>query len=50
VIFIAVFSDLVLWINGGAVNINYFLLAAMRRARNFAAAARQGRRHGAMPG
>jgi hypothetical protein len=53
VIFIAVFGDQVLWINGVALNINYFLLPAtllMCAALGNLLLRVPGRRHGAMPG
>jgi len=53
-IFIGVFSDLVLWINGVALNVNYFLLPTMLLTctvfGNLLLPAVQGRRHRAMPG
>ena len=54
VIFIAVFSDLALWINGVALNINYFLLPAMllmcAPLGNLLLLRVRGRPHGTMPG
>jgi hypothetical protein len=54
VIFIAVFSDLVFWINGVTLNIHYFLLPAMllmcAALGNLLLLRVQGRRHGPMPG
>lgn len=54
VIFIAVFSDLVFWINGVTLNIHYFLLPAMllmcAALGNLLLLRVQGWRHGSMPG
>jgi hypothetical protein len=54
VIFIAVFGDLVLWINGVALNISYFLLPATllmcAALGNLLLLRVQERRHNAMPG
>jgi hypothetical protein len=53
-IFISVFNDLVLWVNGVALNLNYLLLPALlltcAALANLLLRAVPGRRHGAMPG
>ena len=53
-VFVGVFSDLVLWINGVVVNVNFFLLPGMLAMcvalANLALRAAQKRRRSALPG